>query len=118
MALRDQCSCSSYAALSLHSIPAPIIPEVARRKVSLRAALSDENNENNNNKNDKNICSRRSFGDFVSMASRDLADLDEGIVEKTEHDVPEEEASFSTPPGGAYNIKFSLWEDPKIKPKI
>ena len=89
MALRDQCSCSSYAALSLHSIPAPIIPEVARRKVSSRAALSDENNENNNNKNDKNICSRRSFGDFVSMASRDLADLDEGIVEKAEHDVPE-----------------------------
>ena len=53
MALRDQCSCSSYAALSLHSIPAPIIPEVARSKVSFRAALSDENNENNNNKNDK-----------------------------------------------------------------
>jgi hypothetical protein len=73
----------------LHSIPAPIIPEVARSKVSFRAALSDENNENNNNKNDKNICSRRSFGDFVSMASRDLADLDEGIVEKAEHDFPE-----------------------------
>ena len=43
MAVRDQCSCSSYGALSLHSIPAPIIPEVACSKVS-RAVLSDDNN--------------------------------------------------------------------------